>query len=163
MAAKGKARDSAKPRAARKLSKEAREIERLSVKLKALSSELSEVKKSVTPHAKIKEIESDFYKEIRSLKADIRDLSKQVSDSAERTGNRMDSMENGLAELRKLEEHVKKVDVMGVRRDIESMGARQKWLENRMESINLDGIIEKITELESLIQGIKAASPIVIE
>ena len=86
-----------------------------------------------------------------------------TADNDEKAANRLDSMEKQVAELRRLEEHVKKVDVNGVRRDIESLDAKHKWLENRMDSINLDGIIEKITELEALIQGMKAVSPIVIE
>lgn len=162
MAAKGKAKAPAKARD-RKPPKGAGDLERLSGRLEALSSELREVKKSVVPRAKVREIEGDLYREIRSLKGELRDLSRQVSGNAERAGSSLASVQKELAELRKLEEHVKRVDVMGVRRDIESLGARHKWLENRMDSINLDGIIEKITELEALIEGVKAASPIVIE
>jgi division protein CdvB (Snf7/Vps24/ESCRT-III family) len=154
---------SPKPRTTRKLSREDRDIRRLSGKIKVLSSELSELRKSATPREKTREIESDLYKEIRSLRNELKEFSKQASEGFEKTGNRMDSMQAGLTELRKLEEHVKRVDVMGVRRDIESLDSKHKWLENRIDKIDLDSLIDKIAELENVIMVIKANTPLIVE
>jgi len=152
-----------KKRGPKTLSGEQREIKKLSEKIDSLSSELRELRKSVVPREKIKETENDLYKEIRSLKNNLKDALKQISDNRESAENSAASLKKDISELRKLEEHVKKVDVIGVRRDIESLLARHKWLESRVDSIDLDGLIEKISELENIIITIKANTPLIIE
>jgi chromosome segregation ATPase len=138
-------------------------LERLSGALKDLSADVRELKRTATPFERTKAMENDVYREIDGLRRDIQALSKGVSDTSERHESKLAFLEKESSDMRGLERHIGSIDVAGLRRDIESLGEKQRRLEESVGRMDIDGIVEKLAELDSMLRSLKAASPVIIE
>ena len=67
------------------------------------------------------------------------------------------------SEMREIHEALKGVDMKGMSREIESLKQKASWLEQSSGSANIDGIKERLEEIEMQMKGVRLGSPLVIE
>ena len=123
--------------------------------------------KDKTNFMKLKEHEIEdivnFQVKLEGMHEELKESFKQVTDKMENFSSQMKSFETRMDEIRKIEDHIERLDLKQIRREIEILKTKEHWIVDNLEKLDMDPIFEKIQEVEHKINLLKATSPYVIE
>jgi hypothetical protein len=120
-----------------------------------LRSELS----SIDMSAFEAEVRNDLQRTAANIRKEISDEHKGFDSIV----SRMTAIEQSFHELERMKNFMETVDIRGLRRDMEVVKTRQKWVEEGLEHLNIVPLHDKLTEIENKVKNLRSVEPTIIE
>jgi len=105
-----------------------------------------------------------------TLQAEIDRLSAELKEQAAKDRDRIEDLQSQLSgvkdvfkEMREIHEALKGVDIGAVSRDIASLRQKLSWLEQNQAPADIDGLRDRLDDIEAQLKGARSGSPLVIE
>jgi HPt (histidine-containing phosphotransfer) domain-containing protein len=117
--------------------------------------------KSVLENFDVKNLEDQIFMEFGEINKKIKTGVRSNKEFIDRIDTEVKIIKEEIEKMRTARKSIKGME--GMRHEIESLKAKNHWLESQIERIKIKPIVEKIIEIEKLIQGMTVAQPIVIE
>ena len=105
-----------------------------------------------------------------TLQAEIDRLSAELKEQAAKDRDRIEDLQSQLSgvkdvfkEMREIHEALKGVDIGAISRDIASLRQKLSWLEQNQAPADIDGLRDRLDDIEAQLKGARSGSPLVIE
>ncbi len=120
-------------------------------------------------------------REVKKSREDIEDMVRSETDGMEKNLEKrieaIPEIQNSIKEIRasinslsgrmndieKRSEEIKGLDIPGLKRDVEALKEKSRWLEESVEAIDMKRIMDMMKEVENRIESLRVSSPLVIE
>jgi hypothetical protein len=141
------------------------EVVRNRESIKGMESEIKEIGSARGQTAKVDmgPIERKVSSEIERMNAAVIENARKSKEELDRVLGDMRGLKNELGDLKKIRDFMEKMDLSGLRRDIESLKAKSGWMEKQMENLDLEPLYELIKEVEGRVSSSRGTGPIIIE
>jgi chromosome segregation ATPase len=106
---------------------------------------------------------STVQSEIDKLSSELTEQASKDRDRIEDLQSQLSSMKDVFKELRHIHEALKGVDVGALARDIESIKQKLSWIEQNQKPAGIDGLVERLEDVEAQLKGARLGSPLIIE
>ncbi len=134
-----------------------------SVKTKDALDNIEKWRKESFENIEMKNFAEKLHKRLEQMDKKINEISERHEEIFEKISNDINALNKKADGIKELEGEIKKLDLKYIKRDIESLKTKAEWIENNIEKIDLEPLLEKITEMESKIRVIRLSSPVIIE
>ncbi len=88
---------------------------------------------------------------------------EDVDELVERMKVEIKTLREGMDETKQAKEHVDNMDVSNIRRDMEALKQKSKYIEGHIERIDVRPLVNMIQEVENKVERLKASSALIIE
>ena len=105
----------------------------------------------------------NFQVRLEKIHEELKDDFTRVVEKMEEFHVKMNTFEGNMEDMKKVEDHIKRLDLKQLRREIEILKTKEHWIMDNLEKLDIDPVFEKIQEIEHNIKLLKATSPFVIE
>lgn len=135
-------------------------IRKIEDMVKSLSSAQTQ-----TPKVDIKSIDQRFSGQIDRMNVALKDSATKTKTELDRVSGDIRGVKREIDELKKVGTSFKTLDISGLRRDIESLKEKSKWLEQQVGNLDIEPLYELIKEIEDRVSTSSrvAPGPVIIE
>ena len=132
--------------------------------IKLLKKEIEDSKKNFKK-LKLDEVGDvvNFQIRLERIHEELKDDFRRVVDRMEEFKTQMDTFDDKIEHIKKIEDHIRKLDMKQMRREIEILKTKDHWIMDNLEKLDIDPLFEKIQEMQHEIRTVKATLPFVIE
>ncbi|MFC2143976.1 hypothetical protein ACFLQO_01270 [Candidatus Aenigmatarchaeota archaeon] len=133
-------------------------------RIKSMESSSSKMGSVNTGKIDVRGLEDKISNEIQTLNKSVMDNVSKSRQEVDRMGGEIRNLRRDIEEFKGLTSKLDNLDVAGLRRDIESLREKNKWLEQQINSLDMEPLYELIKEVEGRVaSSSRYAAPVIIE
>ncbi len=133
-------------------------------RIKSMESSSSKMGSINTGKIDVRGLEDKISNEIQTINKGVMDNVSKSRHEIDRMGGDIRNLRRDIEEFKGLTSKLDNLDVTGLRRDIESLRERNKWLEQQINSLDMEPLYELIKEVEGRVaMSSRSAAPVIIE
>jgi len=134
-------------------------------RIKSMEGSLKELSSSKAQAAEMgmKSIDEKVSAQLEKMDAAVRDSITKSGEELDKVVGDLKNLKSEIEGLKKLTEVLNTMDISGIRRDIESLKTKSKWLEQQIENVDIEPLYELIKEIEGRVSYSRTTSPVIIE
>ena len=133
-------------------------------RIKSMESSSSKMGSVNTGKIDVRGLEDKISNEIQTINKSVMDNVSKSRQEVDRMGGEIRNLRRNIEEFKGLTSKLDNLDVAGLRRDIESLRERNKWLEQQINSLDMEPLYELIKEVEGRVaSSSRYAAPVIIE
>ena len=108
-------------------------------------------------------LSNEIYNQFERMNENIKQSDKKTDDAIEKLNVEIKTLKENMNEAMKTREHIEKLDIPNIRRDMEVLRQKSEYLQNQLERINIEPLVEMVSEVENKMSVLQASSALVIE
>ncbi len=116
---------------------------------------------------RIYEIESKRFgemdKELKKLKEMIDETTKREREVNDKMAAELNLIKEDIKALKSLEENIKNIGLKEIRREVEILKEKAKWMEENIEKFDIQPLYKLIKDIENKVDLLKISSPMILE
>lgn len=117
-----------------------------------------------SPKVDIKSIDQRISSQLDRMDVALRDSASKTKSELDRIAGDIVGVKREVDELKKVSTSFKTLDISGLRRDIESLKEKSKWLEQQVGNLDIEPLYELIKEIEDRVSSTaRSTAPVIIE
>ena len=108
-------------------------------------------------------LSQEMYKQFERMNGLIKENDEQSDDSIEKLNVELKTLSEKIDEFNKAREHIEKLDIPNIRRDIEIIMQKNQYIENQLHSIDVQPLVSMVREVDSKLRTLESSSAMIIE
>lgn len=105
------------------------------------------------------EVRNDLQRTASNLRKELQENLKGLDSMSVK----MNEVEESVSDLKRAKNDMDMLNLRDLRRDVEIVKTRQKWIEENLENLNITPLHDKLTEIENKVRTLRTASATIIE
>ena len=132
------------------------------VKLKELEADVKELGSKLNK-IDFKGLSQEIYTQFDKMNQGINESDKKIDDVIEKLNVEVNALKEQMKDVNTSKEHVEKLDIPNIRRDMEVLKQKSQYLEKHFESIDFQPIVDMVKDVENKVMGLQSSSALIIE
>jgi len=111
----------------------------------------------------LKSIEADIFKRFNKLNGEMAKALEEQRKTIENTEIELNELRKGVDDFHSYEKGFINLDTEKLLRDMEALKTKTEWIELEVEKMNFRPLIDKMSEIEAMLNKLKLSHPMIIE
>ena len=144
------------------LTKESASVNKRLDGLESVLSDINELKKRLDK-IDFKALSKEIYSQFEKMNDAIDKQEKASSSSIEKFNVELKSLSEKIDEFNKAREHIERLDIPNMRRDMETISQKNKFIEEQLHTIDVQPLVDMVKGVEEKVRDLQTSSALIIE